>query len=881
MVDRTDIANQLASRFSSPLEGAAMRRVVIWHDADGSFEDAFDRLVHAGIESARPVHCIKAGEGSMFSLKRQIYRLNAGDDFLIYSRDQKNLSPKGLEGNWLADIEFTAEHFQADFVSLLMDELGAEDAARKGVERFKTFFRAADRKNRFKRLLPAAKSSTEVALGVIASVLGASDLSAERLVRTYLCQLEAGKEPLAALAKYAADDVFISFVEKRVGYAGDLADVDSLAAHLLLTAASAQLPEGALRGLETHVSEQHDQFCLNVVHDWMADDASASVLYDLCRRVEVFCNLEQRFGQMDPGQLAEIDVFPCANECILANLLNAMGQGADRADEAAQILQHRKDLRWFGRVSPYFDALEAAIAARRFYAEHAQGFHVEVPVDVWKKYVSDWFRMDTAYRSFCKAIDGCQYATADVPESLGKGLECLATWMENVYVNWFLAESNACWVNASKNAWERDGYVQDVPRQRRFFEEQVLAGSSNAKKTLVVVSDALRYEVAVELCDRLKSDTRGTADMGSMQSVFPSTTEFGMAALLPHTSMSYNWENGRVFLNGEQLPTASTADRQRVLQVRKPNSRCLQSKDLMAAKRVERKELVGDAEFVYVYHNVIDAIGEDYSTERKVFQACDDALDDLMALVRVATAELGFSRIVVTADHGFLYTRDVLREDGKVSGGDISTNVVKMGRRYAIGEGDVPEDSLFIKMDMSDVHGGEYTGLAARECVRIKKPGAGENYVHGGVSLQECCVPIVRFRNKRAGSKDYEERKPAELKLLSSQRRFTSMMFGVDLFQREAVGGKVLPEEYELFVVDSSGTEVSDVRRARADVTSAEEKDRVSHIRFTLKAGNDYAPSHAYYLVCRNKGGKAAKTIAWKEEIRIDIAFAPLDDFGF
>ena len=44
MANTGDIAGQLAARFDTPLDALQRRRVVIWHDADGSFEDEFDRL---------------------------------------------------------------------------------------------------------------------------------------------------------------------------------------------------------------------------------------------------------------------------------------------------------------------------------------------------------------------------------------------------------------------------------------------------------------------------------------------------------------------------------------------------------------------------------------------------------------------------------------------------------------------------------------------------------------------------------------------------------------------------------------------------------------------------------------------------------------------
>lgn len=875
-----DIRDQVQGRFQAPLDEFAKRRVVIWHDADGSFEVEFDRMATEGFDDEltdeRPLRFAKANEGSQFALKKLVYRDEPESDFLIYSHSQKDLSPRGLEGNWLADIELIAEHFQADFSSMLLDELGAADSAVEGIEQFKEFFGAADRKKKFVKLMPGAQTKEDVALGVMGALLSAADLSTSQMLKSYLVALLDGSDPLEDLAKYSADGPFASFVQSRLGYAGDLRSVDDLMAHILLSALTCTLPDGALAGLEDRVSQPHGQFSLNIVDDWMRDEVFGDVFYGLCRRVERACNLEQRFSQVNSADLTESDALPCINERILVDLMSSLAQGADRAGEAANLAKRRKNLAWHGRVAPYFDALTAAADAAHFFREHAQGFHYAVPADVWKVYTTDWYRMDTFYRRFCRACDECLRSAADVPEALVGALEDLVAWMERIYTNWFLADANTCWVNACEKQWLEQGYVEGVDRQRHFFEERVLSGADGAKKTLVIVSDALRYEVAAELAERLERDTKGTADLHSMQSVFPSITEFGMAALLPHNTMSYDWNAGVVSCNS--LPAMNTKEREAVLQARKPSSRAIQSKDLISAKRADRKALVGDAEVVYVYHNKIDVTGEEYSTERDVFAACDTAIDDLVALVKIAANDLGISRVVITADHGFIYTRDALAEREKVGKADIGADTVKLGRRYAILDDIETDDTLFVKMNMDDISGGEYIGLAPRECVRIKKAGPGECYVHGGVSLQELCVPVIQFRNRKGGSKGFVEQQPATLKLLSTSRRVNSMIFRIELFQPEAVGGKVLPAEYELAMTDASGNEVSNVVKAHADMSDADDTARVTRSQFSLKAGCQYSSKSAYYLVCREKD---SKQIVWKEEFTIDIAFAPMDDFGF
>lgn len=876
-MQQPDVTQMLRERFERPLERDAVRRIVFWHDAEGSFEETFDGIANAGLGTSRPVSFAKVEEGGFFALKRRVYREERERDFLLYTAAPKDLSPRGLEGNWLADVELLAEHFQADYASMLADELGADEAASPSLRRYSAFFRAAPRRTRFRALVPHARSEVDVTLGVIGSVLGARDLTTESLLRTYLCALEEGQHPLDELERFGAANAFTRFVELRLGYTGDVSDTDDLAAHLLLTALSAQLPQGALDGLQGRMSPAHGQLCLNVVRAWMDAEGDAATLYGLARRTETLCNLPARLSDMAVRDLADADVFPCINECLLTGLFSSMSAGADRADEAAELVRRRRNLRWFKRVGTRFDALDAAARMQRFYRDYAsEGFHYTRPADAWEAYTGDWYCMDTAYRDFCRAVDASGLSVSDVPEGMKDALELLATRMEDLYTDWFLWEANTCWVRCCEKEWGQAGYVGGIPYQERFFGERVRAGQGKAKKTLVVISDALRYEVALSLAQRLERDTQGTTKVSSMQGVFPSITEFGMAALLPHHVMGYSADDDAVFLDGN-VPTVTTAQREVALRRAEPSAVCLQSKDLMRVRRAERRSMVGEASVVYVYHNQIDATGEASATENKVFNACDEAIDDIVALVRIATSDLQFSRVLVTADHGFLYTRNPLKEDEKVSATEVRGRVVLHKRRCLVCDQleDVP--APFVRIDMGRLADG-CVGLAPRGCVRIKKAGPGENYVHGGVSLQELCVPVVELRQRRSGQRSFEEREKAGVRLLSADHRVSSMLFAVDLFQEKAVGGKVLPAEYELVVTDASGNKVSDVRRVHADMTDADDARRVSRVQLALKAGIAYSPRDVYRLSCVDASTKA---VVWREELQIDIPFAPLDDFGF
>lgn len=425
--------------------------------------------------------------------------------------------------------------------------------------------------------------------------------------------------------------------------------------------------------------------------------------------------------------------------------------------------------------------------------------------------------------------------------------------------------------------------MEGVPQQRSFFWE-TLPEYSDMKTTVVVVSDALRYEVACEIAETLNRERGGKVKLGSMQATFPTITEFGMPSLLPQKTLSLNWEQGAVFADNK--PTATAEQREAVLQTARPTARALRASQYLEMPSAQRKTLLKDAGLVYLYHNKIDATGEKPATEQDVFDACADTVEELCALARRVCTDVPAARVVITADHGFLYTRHELEECQRVGKSALPEAEAISGKRHMVaqsaqlkswfGAGN-PDAMLFVRMNMDALGGGEYVGLAPRQSVRIKRPGGTSRYVHGGVSLQEMCVPVVGFRKVNARSKEFEDTQFATLRVLDDTRRITNSLFRIKLIQNEPAVEKTLPCEYELAFTDASGNEVSTVVKAHADRTSENPQDRVLEVRFNLRSDLSFSAKDAYYLVARDK---KTGTIAWREEYRIEVSFAPID-FGF
>ena len=157
-----------------------------------------------------------------------------------------------------------------------------------------------------------------------------------------------------------------------------------------------------------------------------------------------------------------------------------------------------------------------------------------------------------------------------------------------------------------------------------------------------------------------------------------------------------------------------------------------------------------------------------------------------------------------------------------------------------------------------------------------------QNYVHGGISLQELVVPIITYHHVRANGAEYRKNteryktEPVEVELLSSGRKVSNMIFNLDFYQAEAVGGKREAATYKVYFTDDTGMPVSDVQRIIADRTNENITERQYRITFNLKPIK-YSPLATYSLIIENESGKA---MPQKIPFQIDIAFA-IDDFDF
>jgi len=600
----------LRERFAAPLPEFYQRRIIFWQDEDREFEAMLDELY------IPDVTIIKLTGTNNFAVKKMLLHDDLSGNYLIYNP----FSYADPKDNWLLDIEKFSEEYRSDLISTRMNELNIEasPAMRKAVKLYAKFFDSKERIERLKRIGREYHTPLQLHIDIMAVLAGLNGGSAQDV---FIAVLSAGQDEennavLGNIKKFGNIDAFWQLVRKYTGYIHeDGKTLDLFSAHVLLTALAQTMNPSVLKGLERFISDSNKAYCYSIVHEWRNREDN-DALWELCRSVEQELHLASRFEKQDIETLLTADIFPSIHEVILSRFFSEIADHVVKTELMLKTAENRRTSGWIERFENYYDCLYYIAKMQSFYQENAAGFHIVEPKAIWKLYTEKAYEMDSFYRHFHYAF-GCTLKNSNV--LLEDKLKHAADYVEGLYQNWFLKELTGCWTKAISDNLAALGYVSEIGKQRDFYSHYVKPLAGKNSRAFVIISDALRYEVAAELCDTITRTTKGTAKLDAVQAVFPSITNCGMAALLPGRKLSVN--DGMDVLVDE-MPTRSTDERGKVLRAANMNSVAVQYTDVLNMKRAERRELVSGKEVVYIYHNTIDAIGDKAPTEKKVFEAC-------------------------------------------------------------------------------------------------------------------------------------------------------------------------------------------------------------------------------------------------------------------
>lgn len=855
-----DIKKELEERFAEPLDEFYKRRIIFWNDGDGDFKEEVTDLE---LSNAK---VLILDESNQFSSKKLLSYDDQDSNYLVY-----NPLIVDPEHDWFLDIKLYSDEYRADQTSRWMQDMHIANTPelRKEVKYYKGFFNAASRRKLISNFDGVIDKKSLLYMSILSAICGTKERTPESIIKSVmLAGTDLENSIKMNLLKYSVSDLFWRMVHSATGF--NISEkIDDLTNHVVLSAISRTMSSDVLAGLESRYSDIYSGYCYDLIFNWIhsEDKNSFKPIGDF---VTSNLNLADRFNQFNISNLVDTDVLPVIDEVILTKLMHSIIARNLDTDSIMSVVEKRRTSAWYEDYSYFYEGIYQVALMNKFYESHLNSFHHVTAKDMWDTYTSDYYQMDSYYREFHNAFSTCLQT---IHPSLDDDFKDIADYVEKEYKNWYLDKLATNWNKVIEGDLSSTGKITGLTQQTDFYQDVVKKIDG---KVFVIISDAMRYDVAHSLARQLEIETKADVSISAQQGIYPTITKFGMAALLPHKKLETVVQNCsvKVLVDGH---ASEMSNRDGILKSYSENSVALKYKDIINMKRDEKRAAVKGKNIVYIYHDTIDA--SSHNDESTVFDACTKAINEIKNLVNVICNDLQGVNVLITSDHGFLYTYQELSEEDKMERSSFKQNIIEQGRRYVITDNEANPDFL---MPVKGIYNEtKMLGFAPRENIRIKGAG-GVNFVHGGTCLQEMCVPVITYKYLRSGykalriNKDKYDTKQVSIALLSSNRKVSNMIFNLSFYQKEAVKDNYVPCTYIAYIEDAMGNEVSDRQKIIADKTSTVAKDREFKCTFNLKS-QKFNNTDTYYLVIIDEEGKQ---VPIKEEVQIDIAMA-IDEFDF
>jgi len=759
MPDTDPLTRALASRFTNGPK-ADGRHIAFWHDPAGEHEQRIDDLAaQLGVTAIR----ISNDE---FAVKHRLLIEEKALPFIVYRSGE---IPTGI-GNWLLDLEHAYGVFYADRGALVGEDLSLDDAvARPVVESHPAFFKSAERRERLKKRLSRDDNETVVRAKMSAVLLKTDQHSLSELTRQLLIEEAAGERTgWSLLTDNGLTDFYWDGVHRTYGYDSTAPTLDDFTLWIFRSAHEGFGIDTAGRNIEVDYSR------------WRDSRASGEAMAILAGNAEDALQIPASLDDREWSELLGSDTFESIDRKITSDLALGVATKTITSREVADAVRRRQTSFWYSRYEPLYTAIRSAIellAAVDEFDPSMADFD-----DGLARYTTDWFRIDQHYRHFMRAAQSTEHTGP---------LDALSSQVENFYSNKYVDPLATEWQRQvdAVAAWTS----QTVTLQRAFFVHYVKPLLDKNKRVIVIISDALRYEIADELAARLrryradKSKVGFTAELDPMLGVLPSYTQLGMAALLPHSTLGFSGTKALTEVDGKR--TDGTAYRTKILE--QFGGVAAQAADVKNLPVKELRTLTQQQKFMYVYHNEIDATGDKPGTEREVFKAAAHAIDELVRLSKqFASAEVG--AILITADHGFLFQDRELDASGYLSIDPQGDEIHDRDRRRVIGRG-LKADAAFRHFTAEQLGlSSDFEVLIPKGTKRLKLQGSGSRFVHGGATLQEIVVPVISVNYTDSGKSSV---RPVPVKIQQKSPNITTGILAVEVHQSEPITDKVQARE--------------------------------------------------------------------------------------
>lgn len=436
--------------------------------------------------------------------------------------------------------------------------------------------------------------------------------------------------------------------------------------------------------------------------------------------------------------------------------------------ERLQQLSHKQD-----GNSQTLPAIAFLSSVASFYKKKAEypSLKFNHPEDYIKRYADDLYKSDTYYRKALNSFDSLSKTVPvfDDMMAIKRRLDAdYAQFTNNLNLEW------------TKCLTEKGGGLtglEGIHLQQNFYADFC---APHAEKMALIICDALRYEIAVEIMGEIAKRRRHVAELSYAIAMMPSETEYCKPALLPHKSLKL-LQDFSMLTDGKYINT--TDERTEHVRRYNENAICYSFANFAKKDSDEKREMYKN-QLVIVFYGNIDDSGHKASTRTEVLNTINNSVTCLADEIYSILSSYNITDVYLTADHGFIYNDIDFADKDKI---EILDNAFHIKNRFYFTYSDEEREHI-TKFKLSEASGMSHDDdlpvyvAVPKGTNRFYAQGGGYRFTHGGASLQELVIPVLHCSQQRS-----DERQEVSVALMNRKLSMASGRIKITLVQLEPV----------------------------------------------------------------------------------------------
>ena len=795
------IKGMLEYRFSLTTELPQKRHIIFWYDSKKEFKDLMDDLNLTDVKIIKLTKSAdKKGDAiytNIFKTKYTLEVIDTESNYLIYSE-----YPRAIDSeNYLLDIEKYSEFFEADKSAMIVEELKLDRTNyRFGeiIREYSSFFANKERREKLIKLIenPESLDDEEFKLSILTVISGDKTINILEILKNIILN----RNKLQDIKKWMNLEFLFSEIKKKFDI--EVISFEQFLKILMVTHFYFELGKKPHTNLENYFKGKKNElyiFTDSLLQNKQNSEIIRAEFYELAKDL----NIKDRIDELELDYSIKGTSFEYFDKIIIKDIIEIFNSEIIDYDKYKKYIEIRLDNSlWREEYQHFYNALLAVNNFFRIKDSLIIEDREELR-EIFKDYTKNYFLIDKLYRDFYYSYDKIKN------NELTPLFDTLKSKIDKFYEIDYLEKLLALW---SSKVYQRE----KLPQQRDFYKNNI----ANADvRTVVIISDALRYEVGYEISQKLRKEANvKEIKIEAMLTDLPSRTFLGMANLLPcKKERDIDLVSARVLIDG--IDSQGTENREKILKTSCEESSAISFDNFYKLNRVKQEEFIKGKKVIYIYHDSIDAIGDKAKTENNTFNACKDAIENIVSLSKLLSS-LGVVNIYITSDHGFLYEKKEVEEYNKLE--LKNTKYKSIGKRYAIYEKEVEEKGcVTLKLD-------SLYGVFPEKNQRIKASGSGLQFVHEGASPQEMIIPLINYKSG-ANSKKISK---VQVRIRESVAKITSNLTKFSIYQIEAISikDKFIERDVSVALYDGD-VRVSDEKKLKLNSI---EENTIHDFRLTL-----------------------------------------------